>query len=56
MVSLKAVEQLEDELVQGDDEELIGDDDVQEVKQSVDEISIETDPSAWAVESAHVCT
>ena len=47
---------LEDELVQGNDEELIGDSDVSEVLQNVDEISVGTDPSraAWVVESDHV--
>ena len=54
MVSWKMMEQLEGELIFGDDEKLIADGDVQEVWQSMDEIVIEIDPFSWVVESDDV--
>ena len=50
------MEQLEGELVQGDDEKLIADGDDQEVWQSMDGIAIEIDPFSWVVENDHVWT
>ena len=48
------MEQLEGELVHGDDEKLIADDNVHEVWQSVDEIALEIDPFAWVLDRRRV--